>query len=523
MRILKWLTPIFTGGALAVLAACASASEPALQPTATPAGDPAQLPTVSTDVGTPVPRSDVGTVFAKPLSSGLSVADVTENALPSVAQVIAGSGSGTGFIINEDGLMVTNKHVVQGNSRVAVRLATGEQYQGIVSQRHPSLDLAYVEIDANRNFTPIAIGDSGKIRVGEDVIAIGFPLGQSLGLEPTVSVGIISAKRDNRLQTDASLNPGNSGGPLLDMFGQVVGVVVSRVETNNVGRPVAGIGFAIPINAVKSGLGGQVSRSGRALPTPTLTPFPTIALPPNVEATKAAMDAIDAHRRQVEQATRTATEAKQEAERYAASLEATRIAELPTPTPTPLPTATPTPTPTPLPTATPTPTPTPTPEPTPTPLPTPTPHPRTFCQEWEALVLDWIKQGNIYHLRGDRSGVPNHPQLSARQAHSLCLTEFPRGVLRIWNEGDPVGRRVGDGPHQLLPGTYEYRREGDKRVPKGYFGENCKLILNSFSGDNPNRQEVEMPYGEPFTFRVYKYHNDIHLDCREGRLYRIGD
>ena len=110
--------------------------------------------------------------------------------------------------------------------------------------------------------------------------------------------------------------------------------------------------------------------------------------------------------------------------------------------------------------------------------------------------------------------------MSANQANHLCITEFPRGVLRISSEGDSVGRTVGDGPHQLLPGTYEYRREGDNRVPKGHFGDNCKLILNY--GDD-NRQEVEMPYDEPFTFRVYRYHNGIHLDCREGRLYRIGD
>ena len=164
------------------------------------------------------------------------------------------------------------------------------------------------------------------------------------------------------------------------MFGQVAGVVVSRVETDNSGRPIAGIGFAIPINAVKSGLGGQVSPAGKVLPTPT--PFPTIGPTPDIEATKTAIEAIDAQRRKDEQATRTAIKAKQEAERYAASLEATRIAELPTP----------------LPTATPLPTPMPTPEPTPTPLPTPTPHPATFCQEWEAMVLDWIKQGQQLSL-----------------------------------------------------------------------------------------------------------------------------
>ena len=524
MRIQKWLAPIFVAGALTVFAACASAStsRPALQPAATPADNSPQAPSASYVVGTPVPRSNVGTAFAEPLSSGLSVADITENALPSVVQIVKGSGSGTGFIIREDGLMVTNKHVVEGSNRVAVRLATGEKYQGSVTQRHPRLDLAYVEIDANRRFPPIAIGDSDKIRVGEDVIAIGFPLGQSLGLEPTVSVGIISAKRQDRLQTDASLNPGNSGGPLLDTFGQVIGVVVSRVETNNAGRPVTGIGFAIPFNAVKSGFGGQVPQAGKTLPTPTLTPFPTIAPPPNVEATKTAIDAIDANRRQAEQATRTAIEAQQEAERYAASLEATRIAELPTPTPTPLPTATPTPTPTPLPTATPTPTPTPTPEPTPTPLPTPTPHPRTFCQEWEALVLEWIKQGNGgYHKYpgGDRSvvfpGVPDHPHLSAKEAHWLCLTEFPRGIL------SSRSNVIGDGPNQLLPGTYEYRREGDKRVPRDVFNRPCKLLLNNL---DDNEQSVEMPYGKPFTFRFYSYHNRVWLSCdREGQLYRIGE
>ena len=230
--------------------------------TATPADDSSQVPSVSNVVGTPVPRSDVETAFDKPLSSSLSVAEVTEKALPSVVRVLVGSSSGTGFMINEDGLTVTNKHVVKENNQVAVRLATGEKYQGSVTQRHPRLDLAYVQIDANRRFPSIAIGDSDKIRVGEDVIAIGFPLGQSLGLDPTVSVGIISAKRLNRLQTDASLNPGNSGGPLLDTFGQAVGVVVSRMETNDAGRPITGIGFAIPINVVKSGLGGQAPQGG---------------------------------------------------------------------------------------------------------------------------------------------------------------------------------------------------------------------------------------------------------------------
>ena len=128
MRILKWLAPILASGTLAVFAACAPTST--VQPTAalvtaTPADDSPRAPSASFVAGTPVPRSDVDTAFNEPLSSGLSVADVTEKALPSVVQIIAGSGTGTGFIINEDGLTVTNKHVVKENNRVAVRLATG--------------------------------------------------------------------------------------------------------------------------------------------------------------------------------------------------------------------------------------------------------------------------------------------------------------------------------------------------------------------------------------------------------------
>ena len=129
-------------------------------------------------------------------------------------------------------------------------------------------------------------------------------------------MGIISAKRDDRLQTDASLNPGNSGGPLLDMYGQVIGVVVSRVETDGSGRPISGIGFAIPINEVKTELGGQVSPAGRALPTPT--PFPAIGPTPDIEATKTAIDAIDAFRRASDQATQAAVDAQATAEQYAA-------------------------------------------------------------------------------------------------------------------------------------------------------------------------------------------------------------
>ena len=283
-----------------------------------------------------------------------SPTDVTENALPSVVQIITDSGSGTGFIVDASGLVVTNRHVVEGERRVTVSFATGEEYRGNVVQRHPAIDLAYVEIDSIRTFTALTLGNSGEVRVSESVIAIGYPLGEELGVSPTVSRGIISAKRDDYLQTDASVNPGNSGGPLLDSKGHVIGVITTRIESTETGRPVTGIGFAIPIDTVKQDLGG-LAASGSASPNATATPLPAIPPTPDIEATKAAIEAMDAHRRQAEQATRAATEAQQEADRYAASLEATRIAELPTPTPTQSPRPTPTPSSTPLPAIPPTP------------------------------------------------------------------------------------------------------------------------------------------------------------------------
>ena len=507
MRTKHLITTV--AAALAFLAVLACGAEPTpIPPTAT---DAAPTPTVPS---APVSRSDVETTFSEPLSSGLSIADVTENALPSVAHIVTGTGSGTGFIVNESGLVVTNKHVVEGSTQVSVRMASGSEYRGSVTQRHPTLDLAYVSIDSSQTFTPIAVGDSDEVRVGAEVIAIGFPLGSELGSEPTVSVGIISAKRDDRLQTDASLNPGNSGGPLLNMYGQVIGVVVSRVEEDSAGRPISGIGFAIPINEVKTELGGQVSPAGPVLPTPT--PFPTIGPTPDLEATKSAIEAIDAFRRASDQATQAAVEAQATAEQYAADLEATRIADLPTPTPTATPTATP------LPTATPTATPTPTPEPTPTPTATPTPHPATFCTEWEALVLEWVKQGNNYRRYGTVIGfhpdVPDHPRISAEQGDRLCLTSFPRGISPSFLSYNVI--KIGYGEGNLLPGLYEYRRPGDNRVD----GKGCSITLNY---EERNESEVPLPYGELFTFRFFTYHERVKFNWSSpnchGTLYRIGD
>ena len=274
---------------------------------------------------------------------------MVEDSLPGIVEIRTDSGLGTGFIVHDAGLLITNKHVVEGNSQVNIRLATGGNYQGSVIGTHSTLDLAYIEIESGDTFSPLALSDSDAIRVGDNVIAIGFPLGPELGREPSVTRGIISAKREDLgfLQTDADLNPGNSGGPLLNENGCVVGVNTGAIVGTDDGQAISGINFAIPVNELREALrdvpGIPVCQEGAAPPSlaaaSTPTPLPT-PVPPTPEPPP----------------TPTAT-------------------PTPTLTPTPDPTATPTPTPThtPEPTATPTPTPVPTPTPAPTATPTPTP------------------------------------------------------------------------------------------------------------------------------------------------------
>ena len=191
-----------------------------------------------------------------PLSSGLSLPDMVENALQSIVEIRTDVSGGTGFIVNDAGLVVTNKHVIRGANSINLRLVNGDRFNASVVGGHATLDLAYLLIGSDAEFEPIAVGDSDAVRVGELVIIIGFPIASELGAEPTVSQGIVSAKRNGLIQTDAPVNPGNSGGPMLDQFGNVVGVVVSRIAQSG-GSDIAGIGFAIPINEAKSDFGDE--------------------------------------------------------------------------------------------------------------------------------------------------------------------------------------------------------------------------------------------------------------------------
>jgi serine protease Do len=156
---------------------------------------------------------------------------------------------GSGFIISEDGYILTNNHVVEGADEIKVKLSDGREFNGEVRGLDPKLDLALIKIDAGEDLPVAILGDSDKIKVGEWVMAIGNPF----GLEQTVTVGIISAKGrtigagpyDDFIQTDASINPGNSGGPLFNVKGEVIGINTAIVAGGQ------GIGFAIPGNMAK--------------------------------------------------------------------------------------------------------------------------------------------------------------------------------------------------------------------------------------------------------------------------------
>jgi serine protease Do len=159
---------------------------------------------------------------------------------------------GSGFIIDRDGFILTNNHVVEETEEIQVKLSDGKEFKAKVIGRDPKTDLALIRINTNSLLQPLTLGDSDALNVGDWVLAIGSPF----ALGNTVTAGIVSAKYrrigagayDDFIQTDASINPGNSGGPLLNMSGEVVGINTAIYSR---GGGSVGIGFAIPINMAK--------------------------------------------------------------------------------------------------------------------------------------------------------------------------------------------------------------------------------------------------------------------------------
>ena len=175
-------------------------------------------------------------------------------------------GAGSGFIVSDDGYILTNNHVVEGAATVRVQLIDNRVFEARIVGRDPNTDVAVIKIDASR-LPAMAFGNSDQVRIGDWVLAVGNPLGFSF----TVTAGIVSAKgralrglvEDRRyaiqdfIQTDAAINPGNSGGPLLDLQGRVVGINSAIASQTGL---YSGYGFAIPINLARQVMDGLITR-----------------------------------------------------------------------------------------------------------------------------------------------------------------------------------------------------------------------------------------------------------------------
>jgi serine protease Do len=182
---------------------------------------------------------------------------------------------GSGFIIDKEGYVVTNNHVIEDADQIRVKLDDDNEFDAVVVGRDPNTDLALLKIDSKKDLPSIQMGDSDKLKIGQWVVAIGSPF----GLERTVTAGIVSAKGrvigsgpyDDFIQTDASINPGNSGGPLLNMNGEVIGINTAIIASGT------GIGFAIPANLAKGIIAqlqseGEVTRGWLGVAIQDLTP-----------------------------------------------------------------------------------------------------------------------------------------------------------------------------------------------------------------------------------------------------------
>ena len=222
----------------------------------------------------------------------MSIGEIYKNVAPGVVQITATSevvtpsdplGNpfgptvqtqkilGSGFVIDKAGHVVTNYHVVAGAKSVLVSFSNNESFKATIVGSDPTTDLAVLRVNASaRALTPLTLGDSDRVQVGDDVVAIGNPF----GLSRTVTAGIVSALQrqitspnqytiDHVIQTDAAINHGNSGGPLLDMEGRVIGVN-AQIDTGSTGEQGnVGIGFAIPSDTVQTVV-GQILKTGFA-------------------------------------------------------------------------------------------------------------------------------------------------------------------------------------------------------------------------------------------------------------------
>ena len=195
-------------------------------------------------------------VYASTVNSVVSINTTSTSGTNIFGQAVETASAGSGFIISQDGYIVTNYHVVKGATSVKVTLYNGDTYDATVIGGDSDYDVAVIKIDAT-GLSPVTLGNSEDVNVGDTVLAIGNPLGE---LTFSMSQGIVSCcdrainvdgTPFNMIQVDCSINPGNSGGPLMNLYGEVVGIVSAKYSTYS-STTVEGLGFAIPIDDVKS-------------------------------------------------------------------------------------------------------------------------------------------------------------------------------------------------------------------------------------------------------------------------------
>jgi 2-alkenal reductase len=267
MKTMKWLSVL-----LLVTMLAAGCREFTVAQTPTP-GNPQTIANVPAAFPTALPQSvatpDQLTILADEVDRLL--ANIYERANPAVVNIdVAGGsdltefGSGSGFVIDQDGYIVTNNHVIEDADEIDVTFWDGAVVIAKVIGADPYSDLALLKVDLEPGkLSPLVLGDSDRVKVGQRVIAIGNPF----GLVGTMTVGIVSGKgrtlpadsptggvntfsNPDIIQTDAAINPGNSGGPLLNSLGEVIGVNTA-IRTDGLNRANSGVGFAVPVNTVK--------------------------------------------------------------------------------------------------------------------------------------------------------------------------------------------------------------------------------------------------------------------------------
>ena len=246
-------------------------------PTATYTPVPPVIAT-STSTATPSPFPII-TPTPTPTSTSkppLNLADMVDRARSSVVRVEGQTSTGSGFVVDGSGYILTNEHVITDQSRLSVVFDDGTRLTATIVASDVGRDIALLKVTTSTDLTPLPFAYS--VRQGDEVVALGHPL--DLGTSMTITKGIVSAFRTFRgvsyIQTDAAINPGNSGGPLLNTLGEVVGMNTSSVDESTSGRPVEGIGFAIKYDVLASRFEIMKYGSSRTLtPTPRAVPTQT--------------------------------------------------------------------------------------------------------------------------------------------------------------------------------------------------------------------------------------------------------